>query len=248
VSIDLFEQHADEARRHLLNRVDHAIKGRAKPTAAPDFPVPARATPPVRREPSFPAEQAPSQAGRVVPTPAPSAMRQPAGAEASPQPGSTPLWAAALPIGPARATDGSQTAQPVDKLGRRYLTLAICAAVVGPPTGLPAVVFALRYRTACQRGLPRSARRSGRASLILSLFSFALMASLWPLRGNWSFPLGILSSGLCSLTLVALPAYYSRKYSDRRSLILLLLAYALVVSFYVVGVIGVIVGPTDQPG
>ncbi|ADP79549.1 WD40 repeat, subgroup [Pseudofrankia inefficax] len=55
VSIDLFGRDADDARRHLLDKVEHAIKGRAKPHAAPDFPQFAKAaTPP--NEPGFPAD------------------------------------------------------------------------------------------------------------------------------------------------------------------------------------------------
>ncbi|CAO5186457.1 hypothetical protein FAIPA1_50216 [Frankia sp. AiPs1] len=38
VSIDLFGQKADDARARLLEGVGHALAGRAKPTATPDFP------------------------------------------------------------------------------------------------------------------------------------------------------------------------------------------------------------------
>ena len=55
VSIDLFGRDSNEASRHLLHHVGHALIGRAKPTSAPDFP--ARRLPLPVAEPTFPADR-----------------------------------------------------------------------------------------------------------------------------------------------------------------------------------------------
>ncbi|OHV33926.1 MULTISPECIES: tetratricopeptide repeat protein [Pseudofrankia] len=53
VSIDLFDLDPAQANRHLLDRVRHAVSGRAKPATAPDFPVHRLNAP--TSEPVFPA-------------------------------------------------------------------------------------------------------------------------------------------------------------------------------------------------
>ncbi|WP_307874125.1 MULTISPECIES: TIR domain-containing protein, partial [unclassified Frankia] len=61
VSIDLFPLAQHEAPRYLLDRVRHTLAGRAKPTSAPAYPVPVRATPPID-EPAFPPPAQPAPA------------------------------------------------------------------------------------------------------------------------------------------------------------------------------------------
>ncbi|WP_307874081.1 MULTISPECIES: TIR domain-containing protein [unclassified Frankia] len=53
VSIDLYGRTPHDAHRHLLDQISGTVTGRAKPTTAPEFPVPVRDAPPVQ-EPHFP--------------------------------------------------------------------------------------------------------------------------------------------------------------------------------------------------
>ncbi|WP_322768994.1 toll/interleukin-1 receptor domain-containing protein, partial [Frankia sp. Cr1] len=53
VGFDLFGLPAEAARVYLLEQIGHSLAGRAKPAAAPEFPVPPRTAPPVA-EPVFP--------------------------------------------------------------------------------------------------------------------------------------------------------------------------------------------------
>jgi hypothetical protein len=74
VSFDLFGLTAEDARRHLLDTVGHALAGRAKPAAPPAFPTPTPPRPPSAppaAEPAFPGPASPAPAGSHPPEPVP---------------------------------------------------------------------------------------------------------------------------------------------------------------------------------
>lgn len=107
VSIDLFGRSADDARRHLLEQIRHAIEGRAKPDIPPTFP----SHPPASAVPTFPGPAAPAprfaSAGAAGPSmvrqpEAPAGAAEPAGGTAQSQTGSAfsggPLEAVGEPL------------------------------------------------------------------------------------------------------------------------------------------------------
>ncbi len=90
VSIDLFNRSAEDAHRHILDQIRGTVTGRAKPTSAPEFPVPARSAPPIDA-PAFP------RLARPAPEPL----------SANPEPIRRPLIGHTLPVlSVAFAADG----------------------------------------------------------------------------------------------------------------------------------------------